>query len=72
MGFPLEELTQFDAKSGRIFKITKISNSKEAGDVSTDAAAAADDSTELPPDVAAILDSLQGPLPYIRRGAWGR
>jgi hypothetical protein len=61
MGFPLEELTEF--KNGRVRKIhSKNADGQE--DESTTGA-----STD---DAEAILAALAGPLPYIRRGAWGR
>lgn len=66
MGFPLEELTGFDETNGRVMKI----NSKTANSDGL----VTEDTTELPEDAdaEAILAALAGPLPYIRRGAWGR
>ena len=62
MGFPLEELTEF--KNGRVRKIhSKNADGQQEDESTTDA------STD---DAEAILAALAGPLPYIRRGAWGR
>jgi len=57
MGFPLEELTEFDSASGRVRKITSTSQT---------------DGNAPDADASIILAALQGPVPYIRRGAWGR
>lgn len=61
MGFPLEELTEF--QDGRVMKIhSKTTNGKTATVRSPDESA----------DAEAILAALAGPLPYVRRGAWGK
>lgn len=66
MGFPLEELTEF--KNGRVRKIySKNANGQNKEDESSLTTSGA--STD---DAEAILAALAGPLPYIRRGAWGK
>lgn len=66
MGFPLEELTGFDAVKGRVMKINGKSSASDG--------LVTEDTTELPEavDADAVLAALAGPLPYIRRGAWGK
>lgn len=59
MGFPLEELTEY--QNGRVMKIH--SNPAKSGQTVAE---------ESDADTEAILAALAGPLPYIRRGAWGR
>ena len=59
MGFPLEELTEY--RDGRVMKIhSNPANGR--GTVEEESSA----------DAQAILAALAGPLPYIRRGAWGK
>ena len=58
MGFPLEELTEYDAETGKVRKITGKNRHRQE-----------DDDTI---DPHAVLAALQGPLPYLRRGAWGK
>lgn len=60
MGFPLEELTEYNPVSGKVSKITGP-RSKSMNDHEDEIV-----------DPQAVLAALQGPLPYIRRGAWGR
>ncbi|KAK4012851.1 Uncharacterized protein APZ42_014614 [Daphnia magna] len=62
MGFPLEELTEY--RNGRVRKIYSKRTDGQAEDESP--AGKPTDNAE------AILAALAGPLPYIRRGAWGR
>lgn len=61
MGFPLEELTEY--RDGKVMKI----HSKSANGQTVTTADDADSA-----DAEAILAALAGPLPYVRRGAWGR
>ncbi len=58
MGFPLEELTEY--RNGRVMKI----HSNKKGGKTESAADSA--------DAESILAALAGPLPYLRRGAWGK
>ena len=69
LGFPLEELTGFDAGRRRLVHILNDADADaETTDV-VDAGARA----EWPAGGAqTILHALQAPLPYIRRGQWGR
>ena len=70
MGFPLAEITGYDARNGRLLHITDA-----AGADAVAATAAPPDGTEkklTPGGAQAILQALQAPLPYVRRGAWGR
>lgn len=66
MGFPLEELTEYDADSGKVRKITGKKHNKNGEDGKSQ-----EDHDDMI-DPQAVLAALQGPLPYIRRGAWGR
>lgn len=62
MGFPLEELTEY--RNGRVRKIHSKTAESQVED--------ANPSGESTDNAEAILAALAGPLPYIRRGAWGR
>ena len=61
IGFPLEKLTAFDVDTGRVVSVH--------GDAQEDTTDVSEDADH---DVATILAALQAPLPYIRRGAWGK
>jgi len=67
MGFPLEQVTGFDAHNGRLLHIT------DAAEAAAQATPSNDAETKFPSGGAqAILHALQAPLPYVRRGPWGR
>lgn len=68
MGFPLEELTTFDTSSGKVKKIV----AKKGEDNKTTKVFKETPAEEDSADVQSILAALQGPLPYLRRGAWGK
>jgi hypothetical protein len=71
MGSPLEELTHYDSQSGRVVKVTSSTTSSPV-QAEAETEVSTEQSTDSPLDVSAVLDALQGPLPYIRRGAWGK
>lgn len=70
MGFPLEQITAFDARNGRLLRITDAAEAAAAAAAATPTDGS---KTKFPSGGAqAILHALQAPLPYVRRGPWGR
>ena len=72
IGFPLEEITGFDAEKRRLVPIRGTPSTAPSTIKATEDVGAVAETPWPSGGAQAILEALQGPLPYIRRGAWGK